>query len=29
MIDEVSKTHIDHENQNDLAWVMQEGENPE
>jgi hypothetical protein len=29
MIDEFSETHIDQENQNDPAWIMQEGENPE
>jgi hypothetical protein len=29
MVDEFSETHIDQENQNDLAWIMQEGENPE
>ena len=29
MIDEFSETHIDHENQNDPTWIMQEGEDPE
>jgi hypothetical protein len=29
MVDEFSKTHTDQENQNDLAWVMQEGEDPQ
>jgi ribonuclease HI len=29
MVDEFSETHIDQENQNDPAWIMQEGENPE
>jgi hypothetical protein len=29
MVDEFSKTHIDQENQNDLAWIMQEGETEE
>jgi hypothetical protein len=28
MVDEFSETHIDQENQNDPAWIMQEGENP-
>jgi ribonuclease HI len=28
MVDEFSETHIDQKNQNDHAWVMQEGENP-
>jgi hypothetical protein len=25
MVDEFSETHIDQENQNDPAWIMQEG----
>jgi hypothetical protein len=25
MVDEFSKTHIDQENKNDLAWIMKEG----
>jgi hypothetical protein len=29
MVDKFSETHIDQENQNDPAWIMQEGENPE
>jgi hypothetical protein len=29
MVDEFSETHIDQENQNDHAWIMREGENPE
>jgi ribonuclease HI len=28
MVDDIYETHIDQENQNDLAWIMQEGENP-
>jgi hypothetical protein len=28
MIDEFYETHIDQENQNDPAWIMQEGEDP-
>jgi hypothetical protein len=29
MVDEFSETHIDQENQNDPAWIMQEGESEE
>jgi ribonuclease HI len=29
MVDEFSETHIDQENQNDPAWIMQEGEDPQ
>jgi hypothetical protein len=29
MVDEFFETHIDQENQNDPAWIMQKGENPE
>ena len=29
MVDEFYVTHIDEENQNDLVWIMQEGENIE
>jgi hypothetical protein len=29
MVDECSETHIDQENQNDQAWIMQEGETQE
>ena len=29
MVDEFSETHINQENQNDSAWVMQEGEDPQ
>ena len=29
MVDEFSETHIDQENQNDPAWIRQEGENQE
>jgi hypothetical protein len=28
MVDDFSKTHVDQENQNDPAWIMQEGEYP-
>jgi hypothetical protein len=29
MVDEFSETHIDQENQNDPAWIMQKGETQE
>jgi hypothetical protein len=29
MVDEFSETHIDQENQNDLVWIMKEGEDPQ
>ena len=29
MVDDFAKIHIDQENQNDLAWIMQEGEDPQ
>jgi hypothetical protein len=29
MVDEFVETHIDQENQNDPAWIMQEGEDPQ
>jgi hypothetical protein len=29
MVDEFVETHIDQENQNDLVWIMQEGEDPQ
>jgi hypothetical protein len=29
MVEKISKTHIDHENQNDPTWIMQEDEDPQ
>jgi hypothetical protein len=29
MVIEFSETHIDQENENDPAWIMQEGEDPQ
>jgi hypothetical protein len=29
IVDEFTETHIDQENENDPAWIMQEGEDPQ
>jgi hypothetical protein len=29
MVDEFAEMHIDQENQNDPAWIMKEGEDPQ